>query len=146
MYLAADWCSTSVYVCLSNVIDALAILHWLCLPERVDFKLAFMAYWVLHGIAPEYLNQLVPVSDLPSRRRLRSSSTLQLLVPPYRLTTVGCRSFPVAASIVWNSLPVYLQSSPYLFTFRQRLKTYLFQQSFPDSLIWHLCTTLLWTL
>ena len=80
--------------------------------------------------------------DLPSRRRLRSSSTLQLLVPPYRLTTIGRRSFPVAASIVWNSLPVHLQS---LFTFRQRLKTYLFEQSFPDIVIWHRCTALPWT-
>jgi len=54
-----------------HVTDALAILHWLRLPERVNFKLAHMAYRVLHGMAPEYLNQLVPVSDLPSRRRLR---------------------------------------------------------------------------
>ena len=89
-----------------HVTDALAILHWLRLPERLNFKLALMAYRVLHGMAPAYLNQLVPVSDLPSRRRLRSSSTLQLLVPLYRLTTIGCRSFPVAASIVWNSLSV----------------------------------------
>ena len=97
-----------------HVTDALAILHWLRLPEQVKFKLALMACRVLQGMAPEYLNQLVPVSDLASLRRLRSSSILQLLVPPYRLTTIGRRSFPVAASIVWNSLPVYLQSSPSL--------------------------------
>ena len=65
-----------------HVTDALAILHWLRLPERVNFKMAFMAYRVLHGMAPAYLNQLVPVSDLPSRRRLRSSSTFQFLIPP----------------------------------------------------------------
>jgi len=101
-----------------HVTDALAILHRLHLLERVKFKLALMAYRVLHGMALTYLNQLVPVSELASRsRRLRSSSTLQLLVLPYRLTTIGRRSFPVAASIVWNSLPVHLQSSPSLFTF-----------------------------
>jgi len=33
------------------------------------------------------LHGLVPVSDLPSRRLLRSSSTLQLLVPPYLLSS-----------------------------------------------------------
>ena len=48
---------------------------------------------------------LVRVSDLPGRHRLRSSSSQQLLVPPFRLTTVGRRSFPVAASLLWNSLP-----------------------------------------
>jgi len=43
-------------------------------PERVNFKLALMAYRVLNGMAPSYLNQLVPVSSLTGRRRLRSSS------------------------------------------------------------------------
>ena len=33
-----------------HVSDALAILHWLRLPERVNFKLALMAYRVLNGI------------------------------------------------------------------------------------------------
>jgi len=47
-----------------------------------DFYVSWHIDRVLHGMAPEYLNQLVPVSDLSSRRRLWSSSTLQLLVPP----------------------------------------------------------------
>jgi len=36
---------------------------------------------------------------------LWSSFTQQLLVPPYRLSTVGRRSFSVAASTFWNTLP-----------------------------------------
>jgi len=51
-------------------------------PERVNFKLALMAYHVLNGMAPSYLNQLVPVSSLTGRRRLRSSFTLQLAARP----------------------------------------------------------------
>jgi len=65
-----------------HVTDALVILHWLYFPERVNFKLALVAYRVLHAVhsmVPPYLNQLVPVSNLPSCRRLRSSSTLQRL-------------------------------------------------------------------
>ena len=61
-----------------HVSDTLAILHWLRLPERVNFQLAFMAYRVLNGVVPPYLNQLVLVSSLTGRRRLRSSFTLQL--------------------------------------------------------------------
>jgi len=114
-----------------HVTDALAILHWLRLPQRVDFKVALMAFGVLHGLAPPCLNQLVHVSDLPGRHRLRSSSSQQLLVPPFRLTTVGRRSFPVAASLLWNSLPTDIQSSPSLPVFHQRLKTFHFRQSFP---------------
>jgi len=82
-----------------HVSDALATLHWLRLPQRVDFKVAVMAFRVLHGLAPPYLNDLVHVADLPGRRRLRSSSSHQLLVPPFRLTTVDRRTFPVAASL-----------------------------------------------
>jgi len=51
-----------------HVTDALITLHWLRLPERVDFKVAVMAYRVLHGLAPPYLSQLARVADLPSRR------------------------------------------------------------------------------
>ena len=59
-----------------------------------------MAYRVLHGLAPPYLSQLTRVADLPGRRRLRSSSSQSLLVPSFRRSTVGRRSFPVAASVL----------------------------------------------
>jgi len=90
-----------------------------------------MPFRVLHGLAPSYvyLNDLVRVADLPGRRRLRSSSSHQLLVSPFRLKTVGRRTFPVAAC---NKLPSDVQSSPSLPVFRQRLKTFLFRQCFPN--------------
>ena len=113
-----------------HVLDALANLHWLRLPQRVDFKVAVMAFRVLHDLGPPYLNDLVRVADLPGRRRLRSSSSHQLLVPPFRLTTVGRCTFPVAASLLCNSLPSDIQSSPSVLVFRQHLKTFLFRQSF----------------
>ena len=94
-----------------------------------------MAFRALHGLATPYLDQLVRVADLLGRLRLRSSSSYQLHVPTYRLATVGRRSFPVAASIIWNSLPPDIQSSASLSIFCQRLKTHLFHQSFPDVLL-----------
>jgi len=112
------------------VLDALATLHCLRLPQRVE--VAVMAFRVLHGLTPPYLNDLVRVADLPGRRRLRSSSSHQLLVPSFRLTTVGRRTFPVAASLLWNSLPPDIQSFPSLPVFRQRLKTFHCSQSFAN--------------
>jgi len=79
-----------------------------------------------------YLNDLVCVADLPSRRRFRLSSSHQPLVPSFRLTTVGLRTFPVAVSLLCNSLSSDIQSSPSLPVFLQRLKTFLFSQSFPS--------------
>jgi len=83
---------------------------------------------MLHVLAAPYLTtmstQLVRVVELPGRRRLRSSSTQLLHLPPFRRSTVGQRSFPVAASVLWNSLPLDIQSSPSLPIFSQRLKTF----------------------
>ena len=76
-------------------------MHRLRLPEGVDFMLTVTAFRVLPGVAPpNYLNQLTRVADLPGRRRLRSSSSQLLQVPPFRRSTVGRRWFPVAASIL----------------------------------------------
>jgi len=89
-----------------------------------------MAFRVLHGLAPPYLNQLVRVVDLPGRHRFRSSSTHLLHVRPFRLSTVGRRSFPVSTSILWNSLKLNVQSSHSLPVFCQRLKMFLFRRHF----------------
>jgi len=74
------------------------------------------------------------VADLPSRHRgrLRSSTSSLLDVRPSRLVTIGDGSFAAAGPRLWNSLPVDVQSAPSLATFRQKLKTHLFRQSYPD--------------
>jgi len=60
--------------------------------------------------------------------RLRIGSLYQDLLPG--------RAFPVAASLLWNSLPSDVQASSPLFAFRQHLKTFIFCQSFPDIFHW----------
>ena len=118
-----------------HITDALASFHWLRAPERIKFKLAVIVYRALHGTVPRYLSdQLQCVADLPSRRRgrLRSSTSSLLDVRPSRLDTVGDRSFAAAGPRLWNSLPADVQSAPLLTTFRQKLKTHLFRQSYPD--------------
>ena len=94
-----------------HITDALAVLHWLRVPQRVDYKVAVTAFRALSALSPQYLDQLVRVADLPGCHRLRSSSSHRLQVPEYRLATVGGRSFPAAASIPWNSLPPDIQLS-----------------------------------
>jgi len=59
--LSTQYCSSSGVPTSSlhdQVTDAIAILHWLRVPERVKFKLALMAYRVLNGMAPSYLINL----------------------------------------------------------------------------------------
>ena len=37
-----------------HITDALVTLHWLRLPQRIEYKVAVMTYKVLHGTAPRY--------------------------------------------------------------------------------------------
>ena len=114
-----------------HITDVLFGLHWLRVPERIVFKVAMLTFRALHGTAPPYLtSQFTRVADMPNRRRLLSSSSNQLDVPSFRLSTVGSREFPIAGAKIWNSLPDDVISAPSLPTFRRRLKTYLFRCSY----------------
>jgi len=81
-----------------RISDALVCLHWLRVPERIEFKIAVLPYKVLFGAAPRYLGPLNRTADMADRRPPRSSATNLLVVPPYRLSSVGSRAFPVAAA------------------------------------------------
>ncbi len=114
-----------------HVSPLLRSLHWLRATERINFRLAVLAYRCLHGLAPSYLaGELCQVADVAARQRLRYSSTADLIVPRTNCSTIGDRAFPVAASRVWNSLPPSVTSSPTLAVFRRRLKTELFARSY----------------
>jgi len=61
------------------------------------------------------------LSDMPSRRRLRSSFTDQLDVRQSQCSTVGDRSFAVAGARLWNSLPPDIVVCDTLSRFRREL-------------------------
>ena len=114
-----------------HVTPLLMDLHWLRVPERVKFKLCVLMHRCLTGAAPRYLTELaVPVAST-ARRRLRSVSSADLVVPPTRRSTIGDRPFAVAGPRAWNSLPSDIRTSaPSFDTFKKHLKSYLFQLSF----------------
>ena len=76
---------------------------------------------------PRYLAaDLRRLSDMPSRRRLRSSLTDQLDVRQSQCSTVGDGAFAVAGARLWNSLPHDIIASDTLSHFRHGLETFLF--------------------
>jgi len=106
-------------------------LHWLRVPERIQFRLCVPAYHCVHGTAPEYLaDSLRPTSEFVARRHLRSADTTTLLVPPTRRVTLGDLAFPVAAARAWNSLPAQIRATSSLLSFRRQTKAHLFQLSY----------------
>ena len=84
-------------------LNALVSLHWLCIPQQIEYEIVELTYKTLHGSAPRYLVRLVPVADLLGRRTLCYAGTSRLSVPSIRLSTVGSRTFPVAGMLVHES-------------------------------------------
>ena len=70
-----------------------------------QYKIVLLTYKVLHGMALWCLGPFVRAPDLPSRRALRSASISRLLVPTFKRSAVGGRTFQVSGSRIWNELP-----------------------------------------
>ena len=107
------------------------VLHWLPVSKRIIFKIAVLAFNCIRGTGPAYFNDVcVPLADIPGRASLRAAERGELFVPSTR-TTIGGRSFRVAAPSVWNSLPQYLHADGLsLHQFKNGLKTHLFKEAY----------------
>ena len=87
-----------------SITPILASLHWLPVKYRTEFKVLLFVFKALHGLAPQYISELI--CPLHNTRSLRSSGQLLLAVPRSRLRGKGDRAFAVAAPKLWNSLPL----------------------------------------
>ena len=115
------WCRHSYY---NDFCPWSGHLHWQwSLHENGRLQAALLCYadfaasaaWYqiqcLHGLAPSILAQSVRrVAEL-DRRRLRSSSSDDVIIPTTRLVTVGDCAFTAAGSRLWNSLPPDIRSA-----------------------------------
>ena len=104
--------------------------HILPIQERIFFKVCLLAYKIIHGSAPPYLQELVE-RDCNEAGRTRSTSTVddfRLKVPkiPLMNPSLMSRRFTYYAPISWNSLPLEIRSISTVFTFKRILKNYLY--------------------
>ena len=111
-----------------HITPVLHQLHWLPVQYRVQYKTMLLTYRALHGLAPQYLTDLLPAAT--AGRTLRSSSQNNLLVPRTKLKTYGDRAFSVAAPRLWNALPPKLKESETVAAFKRALKTYYFSLAY----------------
>jgi len=59
--------------------------------DRIQYKIALLAYKVLRGVEPPYLGPFVRIADIPGRRAVRSARTSRLVVPTFKRSAVGGR-------------------------------------------------------
>ena len=131
--LSAKYVSAWIFCCTLRLL--VQWFHWLKSPQRVQYKLATVVYRSLNGTAPSYLAaDLRWLSNMTSRRRLRSSLTHQLDVRQSQCATVGDRAFATAGARLWNSLPADIVVRDTFPQFRRERK-FLFRQSYPSILL-----------
>src|SRR4029434_9762271 len=90
------------------------------------FKSLMLAYRVIAGSAPIYLNALVKGNVRP--RMLHSSNERRLALPSVQVRQSRLFSFVVPRW--WNELPSTTRAGASLSTFKKLLKTQLFREHF----------------
>ena len=105
-------------------------LHWLRIPERIEFKSCLTTYKSLNKLAPSYLADFsIPLSSISLRNDLRSVASRKLNVRKCKTVSYGDKSYPVAGPRQWNALPTELRNSHSIDIIKRDLKTHLFKRS-----------------
>ena len=111
-----------------HITPTLAHLHWLPIQQRIEYKVLLLTFKALHGLAPEYLAELI--CQYQPAMNLRSEDQELLCVPPTNLVTYGDRAFVKAAPTLWNRLPIHVRKLKDVNCFKQVLKTHLYRIAF----------------
>ena len=114
-----------------HITPILQDLHWLPVPQRIEFKVLVLTFKAIHGLAPVYLRNLVSVRG--QSRFLRSSSRVRLFQPKPLCSAYADRAFASAAPRLWNKLPPRLTTCTDIMEFRALLKTFWFKSVFPSN-------------
>ena len=135
--------------------DLFAVLHWLPVRQRIDYKLATLCFKVTmtgddqHWRRCERLGILCAATVILVKvlftaiclllykylpqRTLRSTAKELLIIPPHQ-TVLGSRRFSMAAPTVRNELPITLRFVDNFKTLKTGLETHLFRR-FMDWII-----------
>ena len=87
-----------------------------------------MVYKIIHGLAQEYLSDLVTIYT--PERSLRSMNETKLVVPKTNTVMYGDQSFACAEPKLWNSLPNELCEAESVGMFQKHLKTFIFKREY----------------
>ena len=87
-------------------------LHWLPITKRIPYKIALMVYKAHTHRSPQNLHELLTTTASQQERvSLRSSNTINFIIPRTRRMHYGDRSFYACGPRTWNDLPSHVRSS-----------------------------------
>ena len=119
----------------THITSTLRTLHWLP-RQRIIFKTLVLVYKYLTTGQPKCFAPYLSLYKSAMNTRRSNPKNLFLQVPHYCASIHKSKvhlnnSFSDDAPKLWNDLPYDIRSAPNLLYFKSRLKTYLFQKSFP---------------
>ncbi|XP_075934503.1 uncharacterized protein LOC142934035 isoform X2 [Anarhichas minor] len=112
-----------------HITPVLQNLHWLPVPQRIEYKILLLTHKALHNQAPSYLTNLLH-HHTPSRRLCSSDANLLSLPLRTKHRTWSDRAFSISAPSLWNSLPKHIRDCTDLSTFKSQIKIHLFKTAF----------------
>ena len=109
-------------------------LHWLPVRAQIQYKILLLVYKCVQRTAPIYLQELISVNSYDRVGLCSSQDECKLYIPRVNRETFPNRSFKVVGPRWWNNLPIDIQGSSSITTFKKQLKTYLFKFYYKDYL------------
>ena len=110
-------------------------LHWLPIKHRSIFKVVLLVYKFLHSGHPKYFKPFLKPRHSMYKTRKSQSQGVLLEVPHFASIYKSKKhfglSFAYNAPVIWNDLPDDVRPAKCLFSFRKKLKTYLFEKAYP---------------
>ena len=106
-----------------SVMEDMKNLHWLKIPECIDYKVAVLIFQCINNQALTYLKALLNINH---NRFLRSSSSMLFSVSMSRLSIVHNSSFSIRGPRIWNELTIKVKRCSNMNDFKCKLKTYMF--------------------
>ena len=106
--------------------DTMKDLHWLKIPQCIQFKVLVTIYQCVNGMAPPFVITLLDLNL--TRKNLRSNTQGKLSIPQCSLAQVCSGSIRYAGPQVWNN--IFISDAKTLGLFKIHLKTHLFKQCY----------------
>ena len=114
---------------LTRSVPLLRSLHWLPIKFRIEFKTCLLTYKTFNENQPGYLYAMLTPS-FPFRSLRSNNGIIYNSSVPKVKTNTGARAFALVAPLCGIG-SLFVRSSPSTASFKRRLKTHLFDFTFP---------------
>ena len=104
--------------------------HFLPIKQRIDYKVALLAFKCLNNVAPPYIKSCLKMKNEPHKSLRTCNDFFLLQVPSVTKFKRTERGFSFCGPYVWNRLPYELRTLTNIDVFKSKLKTWLFKEAF----------------